>query len=339
MGEENKGNKINFFKKVIMSIKDFDRYVELALLGTKSAIAYLAIVLVIFIFVTGLVFTYQFSKSVDNFKEFIRNEVQTITYENETLAITTKGNNKWQDTTNSVLPPVIFATDKEQITEEMMQENEIAIILLKDKIVMQNGTTNQKIGTTYQELASQYGVTSFQKEDVIKVVENISLPILYSGFFITIFIYLYIIYFISTITDVFMLMIFGYIVARIAGIKLKFKATWNMATYALTLPILLNLIYIVVNALTGFNIRYFQWMYTTISYIYLIVAILMIKSDMLNRQMELIRIKEEEKKVKEELQQKDNTNEEKKEKDQEPSDKQKNKDDNLGEEGGLTSET
>lgn len=135
---------------------------------------------------------------------------------------------------------------------------------------------------------------------------------------------MFVIYFVSTTVDAIMLALLGYLFSRIVGIRMKFKATFNMGVYALTLPIILNLIYIVVNAFTGFEIKYFQWMYTTISYIYMIVAILMIKTDLITKQAELMKIIEEQEKVKQEIKQK----EEQKKQEEEKNQNKDNKDNN-----------
>ena len=74
-----------------------------------------------------------------------------------------------------------------------------------------------------------------------------------------------------------------------------------MGVHALTLPIILNILYIILNAFTGYTIKYFQIMYTAISYIYMVAAILIIKSDYIKRQMELDKLKSEQEKVRAEL--------------------------------------
>ena len=105
------------------------------------------------------------------------------------------------------------------------------------------------------------------------------------------------------------------------------------------MPILLNLIYILVNTFTGFTIQYFQWMYTTISYIYVIVAILIIKTDLINRQFELMKIIEEQEKVKEEIKlQEEEQKDEEKNKNKEPEEENKTEDErdnNVGQEPGI----
>ena len=119
-----------------------------------------------------------------------------------------------------------------------------------------------------------------------------------------------------------MLAVLGFIIGRMVGIKIRFKATFNIGVYALTLPILLNLVYIVVKNLTGFTIQYFSWMYTTISYIYVIVAILMIRTDFINKQVELMKILEEQERVRQQMK----WQEEQKKKEEEKNENKDNKD-------------
>jgi len=120
----------------------------------------------------------------------------------------------------------------------------------------------------------------------------------------------------------------AWILAKILGIKMQFKNGFNIGIYALTLPILLNIIYIVINQLTGFKISNFQWMYSMISYIYVFIAILIIRSDLINRQLELMKLQEEQKKVREELELKqEEEQKEKKQKDKKDKEKKEEQED------------
>ena len=74
----------------------------------------------------------------------------------------------------------------------------------------------------------------------------------------------------------------------------------TLAIYSLTLSIILNLIYIVQYNFTGFEIPYFEMLYLLIAYIYIIAAILIIKTDLINQVMQLQRIQEEQKKISQE---------------------------------------
>lgn len=231
---------------------------------------------------------------------------------------------------------------KEQIDDytDTINRYENGVMFINDRIIYKNQMLSQNIEYMYKDILSTYNITSFEKDDVLNFISNVNNMSLYSGFFGVTSVYMFVLYFASTLVDALMLAVLGYILARIIGIKIRFKATFNMGIYALTLPIILNLIYMVVNILTGFEVKYFQWMYTTISYIYMLVALLMIKTDLINRQMELMKIVEEQEKVKKEIEQRerDKQEEEKKEpkddnnKEEKKKEKKKedNKDDGVG---------
>lgn len=97
--------------------------------------------------------------------------------------------------------------------------------------------------------------------------------------------------------------------------NLNIGKSFNIAVHALTLSLILNMIYIVINTLTGFTIKYFQVMYTAIAYIYIITAIFMIKSDYNKRNIELQKIKSEQEKIRDELNLKEEEKKNQKEKD------------------------
>lgn len=117
--------------------------------------------------------------------------------------------------------------------------------------------------------------------------------------------YLFCSYFILTFINILFTSILGIIVTRISKMKIKYKSILSMSIYAFTLSIILNCIYSVANILTGFTIGYFQIVYNVIACIYIITAILMIKTDFIEQQKELIKIVKEQAKIKRETKQKD----------------------------------
>lgn len=333
-------NKINFFKRIIISIKDFDKYEIFALEKTTTAIKYLMLLMVIFAIVVALMFTYQFKTSVQEATNYFNENINEINYSNNILSVN-DGAEIVVITNKEILPVIIINTEanSEQTDKyiEDISKYESGVIVLNDKIIYKNESLTQNIEYVYKDIASKYGINEFDKQEVIDTINNLNTMQLYYAFFLVTFIYMFIIYFVSTLFDALMLAILGYLVGRIIGIKIKFNASFNMGVYALTLPIILNLIYIVVNTFTGFYIKYFQWMYTTISYIYIIVAILIIKTDLINRQIELKKLVEEQEKVRKELEEKQKQKENNKENNKEPEEKEKkkkNKEDEL-EDNGL----
>ncbi len=144
---------------------------------------------------------------------------------------------------------------------------------------------------------------------------------LYIIFGLMAFVFLFIMYFIKILIDALWLSIVGYLLSRIFNIKLKYKSVYNLSIYSLTLSTILYMIYIVANMYTGFTIKHFDIPYNAIAYIYIITAVLMIRSDLIKQQMEVGKIVEEQKKIRED-------NEGKEENKEEPKEDNKDKEDN-----------
>lgn len=303
MAEENV-KRIGFFKRIFLSVKEFEQYIILASEDVSVAIKYLLKLMLIFVAVVTCIFMYQFytyfQKSITYFNE----NISEVHFFDGNLSVD-NGEKKEIENANSVVPYILIDTDADAEEIGKYQEKlggyESGIIILKDKIVYKNELLSSILEYKYADIVGNYNITEFDKQDVLNFISQINNFKLYASVFVAMFIYLYIIYLASTIVDVFMLAVLGFIIARIAGMKIRFKATFNIGIYALTLPILLNLIYIVINSLTGFEIQYFSWMYTTISYIYVIVAILLVKTDFIDKQAELMKIIEEQEKVRQEI--------------------------------------
>ena len=210
--------KLNFFKKVWISISKFEKYPEMAALGVKKAIIYFTELMLIF----SIIFTGSYIYYVSNIAEF----------EEPDLSFSGK-----------------------------------VITLLMDESNIQN-----------DELI-----------DVTNAVGESSKYTIVIALFISFFINFYLI----TLIDVFVLSLFGLITCYIARIKMNYKAVFNMSVYALTLSIILRLIYLVITTLTSFEIKYFDVMYMAVSYISLAAAIFLIKSDIIKQHLELMKIIEE----------------------------------------------
>lgn len=109
------------------------------------------------------------------------------------------------------------------------------------------------------------------------------------------FISFFISFYIVTLMDVITLSIFGLFTCFVAKIKIKYKAVFNMSIYALTLSIILRIMYSVITMLTGFQMKYFNVMYIAVAYISLAAAIFLIRSDVIKQHLQLMKIIEESK--------------------------------------------
>ena len=323
--------KLTFLKKIKISIFDFEKYQELATENVLKTLLYISIILIIFCLVMAGVYTYKFIIAVNDVRDYISENVDNITYENNILNVVPKNGEEITRIDNEILGiKVIINTqtnDNQKIEDSINEIKSIGngILILKDKVLIKNELLNVPVEYSYKDVTEQYNINVLNKQEVLDLLTiNTMKPVMFM-FLAIMLIYLFIVYWLSTLMDIVVLSIMAHIVALISRMRLKYSAVYNIATYSLTLPMILNIIYFIINAFTGFTIKYFQVMYTTIASIYIVTAILMIRADAIKRQMQLTQIMQEQEKIREEFKrQKDKENEED---DEEP---KKDDDDNLG---------
>ena len=302
---QNKEKKLSFFKRVLISIKDFDKYQIFALESFGKSLKYSIQLMLIFTIVITAGLTYKFSDILQNGINYFKEEIPELSFENSTLKVEQNEPiviNELQNFSGIIIIDTV--SDEENINKEIekLGTYQNGILFLKDKVLLKNSMT-KLVGTyMYTDLVEQYGLnSSFSKQDILNYLSSVNYMNVYGIFFSVTFVYMFILYFTSVLIDAIMLAALGYITSYISHVRFKFKPVLNMAIHALTLSIILNIGYIVVNMFTGFEIKYFQIMYTTISYIYMVTAILMIKSDIIKQQMELNALKAEQQRIREEL--------------------------------------
>ena len=324
-----------FFKTVLKSIKDFDKYEQFGLEGMGRTCLYLLQMVAIITIIVVAVLIYQFSTTMQSAVIYFNDNVQEMSYTDGILTV--NSNQKLEVDTNSTIAQKIIV-DTSDLTDEQIEQyrtdlNDLnsGIILLKDKILIKNEMLTAITETTYTDILSQYNITNLDKQSVLDYIYANQLQV-YISVAIVEFIYMFAIYLTSILMDTLVLALLGLIVSRIAGMKIKFSACFSMGVHALTLPIILNILYIILNAFTGYTIKYFQIMYTAISYIYMVAAILIIKSDYIKRQMELDKLKSEQEKVRAELdrQKEEDRKEEEKRKEEKKKQKEKESDEEAG---------
>lgn len=302
-------SKISFFKKIKTSIVGLEDYQKLAVQKIGSTIGYLSLLMLIFAFFIAILLTHNFITTVSNVKQYIETQISEINFENNILKVTPNNNAEApiiiEDTTllngKLIIDTNTVSEDKLNKYNDEIKGYTNGIIILKDKVMVKAGVMTVPTGINFEDISNQYHIVKLDKQDIINMLENESAWMIYITFFITMYIYLFIIYFSTILVDAILYSILAYFTGAMSKLKLKYSANYNIAVYALTLPIILNLIYSIVNLMTGYTVKYFNIMYMAITCIYIVTAILMIKSDIIKRQMELSRIISEQEKVKQEI--------------------------------------
>lgn len=329
--EEQEELKIGFFRKIGYSITKFEKYPEMAAEGMPRAFIYLAQIMLIFSIIVSLAFIYKTHTIVKNGVNYIQNEIPDITYIDGNLKVYSE-EPIIIDTQTSIIDKIIIDTNTEnnEKIEEYLKSIPIdnsGILILKDRAIIKVNGMEESETYTYDQILSSISNLNFNnstKQDIINYLSGNIMFSVYLAFFVLMLVYVFAIYIISVIIDTLLVAILGRITLLFTKLKLKFSAVYNMSIYALTISILLNAIYIAINTITGFEMKYFHVMYTSIAYVCLVAAIFIIKSDLMKRQEEVMKIMEEQKNVKQEME--EQKEEEDKKENKNPKD-EKDKDD------------
>lgn len=318
--------KTGFLKKAWQSITKIEKYPDMAAEGVGKAFGYMTKIVLILAIVLSLGMIYQTYQAITEGVQYLENDVPEFSYEEGILNVESEGAIIIE---NSEAGKIIIDTKTEAeqtINEytELTREAGNGIIILKDKIILKDGTTTGSINYQYKEMLKQMGITKFTKQDLINYLTTSQSINLYVSMFITFVVYMFILYLLTTISNAVMLSFIGYITTWLAKIRMRYVAVFNMAVYALTLSIILEMIYIGINMFVPFNIKYFQVMYITVAAIYLIAAIFILKTEFMKKQMELMKIAEAQILIKQEL---DKQKEEEQNKEQEKKQDKKEKKD------------
>lgn len=327
MEEENKSQnekepvlKQGFCRKVWNSITKIEKYPDMAAEGVGKAISYLIKLIIVFSIVFCLGMMYQTYNMIQEGVTYLKNEFPEFSYKDGILTVDSE-NEIIISEDDSYVGKTIVDTDVEDEQKINQYINEISesgegIIILKDRILIKNGAIVGTITYYYNDTFEPLGLTSFSKQDVIQYANSSKAMSLYITLFITIFIYAFTMYFLTTLSDAVILSFFGYITTLLAKIKMRYAAIFNMSVYALTLSVLLKLLYVAINTFIPFKMEYFQVMYIAVATIYLIAAILILKTEFIKKQFELMKIAEVQEIVKKEMEEKERKDKEEKEKEE-----------------------
>lgn len=309
---ENKELKKGFFKKVWYSIDKIERYAELSAEGLKSALKYLAMLILVIGVIAAASTIYKTSLVVNKISQYIDQKVPNLTYSENTLKVE---NSEAIIDENEEFGKIIVDTntdDEQQINKYVsdVKDEENAVIILKNKLILKTSGVSESANYNYEDLFGQMGITEFNKQQLIDYLTGSTMFKYYSNLFLTLFIYAFAVYLINTLFYIIIISMVGFLATMILKLKIRFVAVFNMAVYSITLPTILNIIYIIVNTFYKYAISYFDVMYVMISTIYILAAIFMLKSEFNKKQGEVQKIVEVEKEVKEEQKQEEENNKE-----------------------------
>ncbi len=326
--EEKKTTKVGFFKKIWYSITKIEKYPEMASEGLSKALGYIVKITAILAVVLCLGMVYKTYNIVQKGINYLQNEFPEFSYKDGKINVESE-NEIVISEDKSIVGKIIVDTkteDEQKVNQYINDITEVegGVIVLQDRVIIKNSSVAGTLSYGYKENLESFGISEFQKQDVINYAKSNKIANLYVSIFLTIFIYAFIMYLLTIISNVILLSFFGYITTLLARIKMRYVAVFNMSAYALTLSIILNMLYVAVNIFVPFNMEYFQVMYVAVAAIYLVAAILILKADFTKKQLELMKIAEAEAIVKKEMEQEEKENKEKEERRKEDKEEEEN---------------
>lgn len=327
---EEKNKKLNFFTRLKYSVFKIENYSTFLGERLSVAIRYFLLLMLIVTIVVAIAQTIIFAKMLNKGYNYFANELPDFKYQDSKLQFS-----KNVEAYDAEYDFYLFVNTDENITEDKIKEykNKVydstnGIIILNNKMtyVIPGSETEYE----FKDIASEYGIESIDKETLLNEYDeygNTSIIIVY--FVISAF-GMYIANIITVAMDVLVLTLFGIIATRICGIRITMSPMSKISLHAITLPVLITGIYTSVYLLTGFVIQYYNLMYLLIAYVYIVAAIMVLKTDLIKQQEELIKIEEVRKEVKKELEDEELERKDKKEKEEkqkkENEEKEKDKD-------------
>lgn len=300
---EEKEQKMNFFKRFYMSIFKLEEFPKLFTEKVSKSVRYFAVLILITVLILNFFNIMQFSKMFEKGFEFIKT-LPNFKYENGTLPDNLYASG-FDEEYN-----VFFVMDTSKDFKEVKEVTDFAdkeygnnyldadVSILSYKTEMFVNYYGTQMLINYNEILTEQNITEFELNELIKDVEEFGLNNINIVYYLYFTVFEFIALFASLLLDAIMLAIFASIASlMICRVDLKFKQGLVMACHAMTLPIVITLIYNLANILTGFYMEYFSYMILLIEYIYVVAVIFMLKSDKQKMEEELAKIEETRKEV------------------------------------------
>lgn len=324
--------KFNFINKLKYSITNINKYDEMTNEHIKYTYKYILILMAILISFVALTLLYQSQKLVKEGIDILNQKIDTVSYKDGNLNIKGTVDNPIElegDAISHLLgienSEVIIDTNSE-VTENLIQEytdmigtDNYGLIVLKNEVVSINIVKTGVSELDYNTLITQYFTTNdntnditnnvenntesetilnnASKESLIKYLSDTYTPQYYLQSFVLYYLMYYLLFTIILVIEANILAIVGFIITKIAKLKMKFDKLAQIAIYAFTLSSILNIIYSIIRYVFGITIPGFQLIYELIAYAYMILVIFKIKKENKKSKKENIIIgKNEEKK-------------------------------------------
>ncbi len=326
---ENQTKKIGFFSRIKIAVTKLENYGIFLEEKSSVAIKYFFLIVLCLTFVMALVETYTVMQMVSKGYEYMKSELPDFSYADGNLKFTQEVKAYDEEYDFYMITDTADEISQEKLQEYKNDVKSMGIIFLKDKVIYKAGGSEAEY--QYRDFVEQYGFENLDKAKLIEEIDKIGLVGIAATLFMMLMFSVYIFQVVNVFMDWMIMCIFSFFTARIFRISIQMKHAWNISIYALTLSIILTMLYNIAYYLTGFYTEYFRVVYLLIAYVYVVAVISMIKSDLIRQQIEVAKIVEMQKQIQEEPNEPEQENPDQPEKKKNKKDEE-NKEDTIDEE-------
>ena len=267
--------KMSFIKKMKVSIFDFDKYYLIASESITRSLIFLLEIFTLFAVIVSFSITYKIAQGGKSISDAMIEKMPEFSLANYELSCDIEEPVVIENTDNFIKVKVIFdnTEDNNIYMEQFKEYNGYAIAFTKYNLTIKY--SEDRIETyKYKDMQVELNIN---KDRVVQILQNNRI---YTIIFVYVAITLFIIYFVSMLLDILALALLGLIITKLVRLPLRFYSVFAIAVASTTLPIILNLAYLLANIFLNFTMPQFQVMITLVSYIYLIAGIMILRSNL-----------------------------------------------------------
>lgn len=272
--------EMNIFKKIWYSIGKPKKYEEMSAEGLKKALKYITVLIILFSFIIAGISVYKIHQNYEEQRVYVEEKLPELSYSKGTLKFETENEIILEDETvqNIVGGTVIINTNSsdealiESYQNEILESGNNGVILLTEKLILVSSSTETKsVQYSYSELFEEYfgEDLEFKKADVINYLNEVSYLSYFMTYTVTYFVSMYII----LAVNILVMSLVGLLYVKLFKINKKYKDNLILSIYASTIAVLLNILYYILLGIFNIGIPYFDVVYISVPYIYLIISL------------------------------------------------------------------
>ena len=195
--------KMGFFKKLWYSITKIEKYPEMSAQGLGKALSYVARLVILLSIVLCIWLVIEAYGVLKSGLDYLQNEFPDFSYKDGILTVESQEPIIIGDE-NSSVGKVIVDTNTESQEQINQYENSIGeensgIIILKDKLLIKNMSVANSIEYNYEQTFKDMNITEFDKQTIIEYCSGTQMYYIFGGMYLTLLVYIFIMYFISTL--------------------------------------------------------------------------------------------------------------------------------------------